>query len=119
MASHRYLELDPGLPDVGKSALGPKQVKLTDAEAIMASTNLLALGLLLAYVRSYAATAGAVMWGPAVGIIALLVGWQTVAIIAFAVVGLSAWVVMECRRTARKWEAVVSTRIAQLTGSPL
>lgn len=119
MASHRYRDVDSSLPDVGKSALGPKQLKLSGVEAIMASTNLLALGLLLGYVRSYAATAGAVMWGLPVGIIALILGWQTVAIVAFAVTGMSAWVVMECRRTARKWEAVVSTRIAQLTGSPL
>ncbi|WP_152650633.1 hypothetical protein [Demequina aurantiaca] len=118
MASHRYREVDPSLPDVGKSAGGPKEMTLDDAKAIMASTDVLALGLLHGYLRSYAATAGAIMFAPAIAAIALVLGWTGVAIIFFALFGMAAWVVMEARRRARKWESVVSTRIAQLTASP-
>jgi len=114
MATHRYREIDPSLPNVGTSARGPKHMKLEDAQAIMASTDLLALGLLLGYLRSYAATAGAIMFAPAVAAIALILGSTTVAVIFLAVFGLASWTVMEARRCARQWEGVVTTRIAEL-----
>ena len=117
MASHRYREVDPSLPDVGKSSLGPKNPTLDDARAIMASTDLLALALMLGYVRSYAATSGAIMFSPAIAAIALVWGWPVVATVFFAVLGLSSWTVLEARRSARKWEAIVSTRIAKLTAA--
>lgn len=117
MATHRYAEIDPSLPNVGKSATGPANMKLEDAQAIMASTNLLALGLLLGYLRSYAATAGAIMFSPAIAAIALILGWTAVAVVFLAVFGLASWNVMEARRRARQWEGVVTTRIAQLTAS--
>ncbi|WP_430869086.1 hypothetical protein [Demequina aurantiaca] len=115
MASHRFREVDPTLPDVGKSALGPKAMTEPDARDIMASTDLLALGLLLGYLRSYAATAGAVMFSPAVAAIALILGATTVAVVFLAIFGLASWTVMEARRRARQWEGVVTTRIAELT----
>ncbi|WP_152649842.1 hypothetical protein [Demequina oxidasica] len=115
MASHRYREIDPSLPDVGKSSGGPKEMSLDDARVIMAATDLLALGLMHGYLRSYAATAGAIMFAPAIAAIALILGWTGVAIVFFALFGMAAWVVMEARRRARKWESVVFTRIAQLT----
>lgn len=117
MASHRYREVDPSLPDVGASARGPKRMSLDDARAIMASTDLLALGLMLGYVRSYAATAGAIMFSPAIAAIALVWGWPVVATVFFALFGVAAWTVMEARRCARQWEGVVTARIAQLASS--
>lgn len=115
VASHQYRELDPALPDVGRSARGPKQMRLEDAQAIMASTDVLALGLLLGYLRSYAAVAGAVMFSPALAAIALVWGWPVVATVFLAIFALASVTVMEARRCARQWEAVVTTRIAQLS----
>lgn len=117
MATHRYAEIDPSLPNVGKSATGPARMRLEDAQAIMASTNLLALGLMLGYLRSYAATAGAIMFSPAVAAIALIMGWTLVAVVFLTLFGLASWTVMEARRHARQWEGVVTTRIAQLAGA--
>jgi hypothetical protein len=93
-------------------------MRLEDAQAIMNSTNLLALGLLLGYVRSYAATAGAIFFSPAIAAIALVWDWPIVATVFFAIFGLSSWTVMEARRCARMWEGVVTTRIAELTSTP-
>jgi len=118
MASNRFREVDPSLPFVGKSALGPKSMTLDDARAIMESTDLLALGLMLGYVRSYAAAAGAVMFSPAAAAIALILGETAVAVVFLAIFGLSSWVVMEARRCSRQWEGVISTRIAQLSAQP-
>lgn len=114
MASHRYREVDPSLPNVGSSARGPLRMTLADAQATMASTDLLALGLMLGYVRSYAATAGAIMFSPAIAAIALVWGWDVVATVFFALFGVATWTVMEARRGARQWEGVITTRIAQL-----
>lgn len=119
MASHRYAQVDPSLPEVGRSATGPAEMTLDDARAIMASTDLLALGLMLGYARSYAATAGAIMFSPAVAGIALILGAPTVAVVFLGIFGLTSWLVMEARRRARKWESVISTRIAQLAAAGL
>lgn len=109
-----YAQVDPSLPWMGASVLGPRTMKVDDARAVMAAEDPVALALMYGYARSYAAVAGGLFWAPAFALVSWYVGWTAAAaaaLVGFAVIG---WVVMETRRRARQWEAVIQTRLHAL-----
>ncbi len=115
MASSRYRDLDASLPWMGASVLGPRRLSRADAVAIMDSTDALALALMRGYARSYAAaTGGAVIGVSAAAALALLERRREAALAALGA-GWCAAVVVEARRRARRWEAVIEARLAMIS----
>ncbi|WP_156165547.1 hypothetical protein [Demequina rhizosphaerae] len=117
MGPSGYRRIDPALPSMGRSVLGPRRLTADDARAVMAGEDPVALGLMLAYARSYAGALGGVVQGLAGAAALTLAGRRREAAWAAAMAGGSALVVVETRRRARQWEAIVETRLAQLAGA--
>lgn len=113
MSAHRYREECADLPWIGGSYLGPRTMSRGDAAAIMACSHPAALALMHGYARSYMAVLGAVVLAPAVAGALWLWGHTTAAAITLVVGGTAGLVVMEARRRARQWEAVIAARLAQ------
>ncbi|WP_062316379.1 hypothetical protein [Demequina maris] len=109
-----YRAIDPELPWMGRSVLGPRRLRADDARAVMAAEDPVALGLMLAYARSYAGTFGGIVQGIAGAAALTMLGRRREAAWAVAVAGGSGLVVVETRRRARQWEAVIETRLALL-----
>jgi len=116
MGASRYRDLDPGLPRMGASPTGPRRLTDDAAAAVAASTDPRALGMMLAYARSYAGALGGVVQGAAGAAVLGSLGRRQAAAWAAAVAGLSALSVVETRRRARQWEAVIEARLATLGG---
>ncbi len=114
MSAGLYRDVDPSLPWMGASLLGPRRLTRDAAAAVMASDDGLALGLMLAYARSYAAVLGGVVYGSAGAAALGLLGRRREAAVAAAAAGLSALVVVEARRRARQWESVIGARLSTL-----
>ncbi len=114
MSSSRYREVDPSLPWMGASPLGPRRLRLTDAEAVMASTDPVALALMHGYARSYAAATGGGVLSIAAAAALGLVGRRREAALAALSAGWCAAIVVEARRRARRWEAVIEARLAMV-----
>ncbi len=103
---------------MGASILGPRTMSVDDARGVMAGDDALALALMHGYARSYAAVSGGLFAAPIGALVAWYVGWMQFALagaVAFFMLG---WVVMETRRRARQWEAVISARLAELAARP-
>ncbi|WP_296664403.1 hypothetical protein [Demequina sp.] len=114
MSAGLYRDVDPTLPWMGASSLGPRRLTREAAVAVMACADPLALALMLAYARSYAAALGGVVQGSAAAVALGLLGHRREAAFAAAGAGLSALVVVEARRRARQWESVIGARLASL-----
>jgi hypothetical protein len=96
------------------NVLGPRTMRVDDARAILVAEDITALALMYGYARSYAAVAGALFWAPAFAVVAWYVGWTTAAVAALVAFAVAGWVVMEARRRARQWEAVIQCRLQAL-----
>jgi len=109
-----YPQVDPSLPWMGASVLGPRSMKVDDARAIMAAEDSTALALMYGYARSYAAVSGGLFAAPAFALMFAYLGWTEAALTALVGVAVIGWVVMEARRRARQWEAVIGARLHAL-----
>ena len=97
--------------------LGPRRLTTDDARAVMASSDAVALGLMRAYARSYAAVLGGVVIGAAASAAFALTGRRGWAALAALDTGAGVLVVVEARRRARQWEAVIDARLTMLAGA--
>lgn len=114
MSVARYRDHDPSLPWMGGSSLGPRRLTRARAETIALSSDRLALSLMLGYARSYAAAAGGMVASAAAGAALAAMGRRREAAQALAAAGACGLVVIEARRRARQWEAVIAARLWSL-----
>lgn len=117
MSVSHYRDVDPSLPWMGGSSLAPRRLTRERAEAVMASSDAFALALMRGYARSYAGALGGAVQGTAAALALALVGRRREAAVAALGAGACALVVVETRRRARQWEAVIEARQAQLAGA--
>ena len=110
-----YLSLDPELPDMGRSGLGPRACQSADVDAILACDDLVALAQMRGYARSYFATAGGIVLGGIGTIAGAVMQRPRLALVGALVAGSAALVTIEARRRARQWESVIETAIARVT----
>ncbi|WP_062293570.1 hypothetical protein [Demequina phytophila] len=115
MGPSRYRALEAALPWIGEGML-PRRVTVDDARAVSRAEDPVALGLMLAYARSYAGALGGVVMGVASGGVLALAGRRRAAAWALGGAGLAALAVIEARRRARRWEALIEARLALLAG---
>ncbi len=85
-----------------------------DVDAICACDDLEALAELKAYARSYFAASGLIVISVGSAAVAALAGKRPVAMGALAVGVVAGLGVIEARRRAREWEAVVDARLLAL-----
>ncbi|WP_084037854.1 hypothetical protein [Demequina sp. NBRC 110053] len=109
-----YPSRDAGLPNMGASALGPRPITPDDVDQILRCEDAAALAEMSAYARSYFAIGGSVIMGVATTVASGLLGRRSIAAGAAIGTGLAAGVVMEARRRARQWQAVIEARLASL-----
>lgn len=106
-----YLNLDSGLPDMGRSGLGPRACTPADVEAVLACDDVVALAHMRGYARSYFATAGGIALGVATAAVGALVGRRVLAVTGVLGASAATLVTIEARRRARHWESVIETAI--------
>ncbi len=111
----RYLERQARLPDVGAAPTGPRPLTSEDIDAIIACTDLAALADMRGYIRSYFATAGAIVMGAVGVVVGLILNQRKVAVGSAITTGAAAVNVMEARRRARQWESALDAAISRLT----
>ncbi|WP_062464520.1 hypothetical protein [Demequina soli] len=116
MGPSGYRELDPGLPWMG-GGIVPRRLAADDARAVLACESPLALGMMLAYARSYAGPLGGVVQGTVAGAVLALTGRRAAAGWAWAGAGAAGLGFVETRRRARQWEAVVESRLGVLAAA--
>ena len=112
MGPSRYRDVDESLPWMGGAAWGPRRPTVDDALAVGRAEDPVALGLMLGYARSYAGVLGGVVIGATAATACALAGQGTRAVAATVVAGLSALSVVETRRRARAWAAIIEARLA-------
>lgn len=107
-----YLERNAGLPDMGRSPVGPVGLTSSDADAIMACEDTVAVAELKAYAGSYLGIAGTVIITSVATVAFGLLGKRgpTAASAMSAIVTGS--LVLESRRRARQWQAIADARLA-------
>ncbi|MFV0634694.1 hypothetical protein [Demequina sp.] len=114
-----YLEREAGLPHMGASVRGPRALEHEDVDAIMACADAQALAEMKAYARSYFAVSGMIVMSAGGVVAATAARRPALALGAVALGTLAALGVMEARRSARQWEAVIDARLTTLaSGSP-
>lgn len=112
-----HLSRNAGLPTMGVSPSGPRQVSRADVDAICACHDVEALAELKAYARSYFAASGMIVISAGGAAVAALSGHRRVAIGAVVSAVFAGLGVIEARRRAREWEAIVDARLLALTGA--
>ncbi|WP_062520681.1 hypothetical protein [Demequina silvatica] len=115
MGPSRYRDLEPALPWMGAGML-PRRVRVDDARAVSGAQDPVALGLMLAYARSYAGALGGVVMGLGAAGGLALAGRRRAATWALGSAAFAALGVVEARRRARRWEALVEARLTTLAG---
>ncbi|WP_084130522.1 hypothetical protein [Demequina sp. NBRC 110055] len=114
MTSPAYLDRNAGLPDMGASGRGPRRMGAADVDAVMACEDAEALAEMKAYARSYFAMSGLIVMATGGAVAASLTGRARWVGASTAVAVLAGLGVIEARRSARQWEAVVDARLATL-----
>ncbi|WP_062133455.1 hypothetical protein [Demequina aestuarii] len=111
-----YLERDAGLPDMGRSPLGPVPMTSRDTDAILACDDAAAVAEMKAYARSYVGVAGMALVSSVATLALGLSGKRGATAVAATAAITSGGVVLEARRRARQWEAIADAR---LTAGPV
>lgn len=107
-----YLERNAGLPDMGRSPLGPVPLTNSHTDAIMACEDTAAVAELKAYAKSYVGVAGMALVSSVATIALGLTGKRALTAGAAATAISSGSVVLEARRRGRQWEAIADARLA-------
>ncbi len=116
MGAFNYRELDPSLPNVGRSIFSIGRLTPKGAERVAVSTSVPGLAMMNAYVRSYAGPTGGLIFSLGAAGIALTLDIWWWAALSFGSASVMAYVAMEIRRRARMWESLIDARILALTG---
>ncbi|MFN3866285.1 MAG: hypothetical protein ACK4MD_06180 [Demequina sp.] len=106
-----YLERHAGLPDMGRSPLGPVGLTSSDTNAILSCENTAAVAEMKAYARSYVGVAGAALVSSIATVAFGLAGKRGMTAASAAGAIVTGSVVLEARRRSRQWEAVIDARL--------
>ncbi|PKQ25781.1 MAG: hypothetical protein CVT64_08790 [Actinobacteria bacterium HGW-Actinobacteria-4] len=116
MSYYKSYDRDRTLPNPGSSPLGPRLIKRSDHDAIIACTDVHALAMLRGYLRSYMGVMGLLIMSLVGTIGALIYGYDLWALGAAAVFVASAGITIQVRRRATQWLSIVEARIGELQG---
>lgn len=116
MSYYKSYDRDSTLPNPGGSPLGPRLIKRSDHEAIIACTDVHALAMLRGYLRSYMGVMGLLIMSLVATVGALLYGYDWWALGAAAVFVGSAGITIQVRRRAVQWLSIVEARMDELQG---
>lgn len=111
-----YLDRNAGLPTMGVSPRGPRQITGADVDAIMECDDAAALAEIKAYASSYFAMTGMIVMSVGAACLAGITRRPVMAGVAIGIAIGAGLGVTEARRRAREWEAVADARLGLLSG---
>jgi hypothetical protein len=116
MSYYKSYDRDRTLPNPGRSPLGPRLIKRSDHEAIIACTDFHALAMLRGYLQSYGGVMGLLVASAVATLGAVIYAEDLLALITAVVFVACAGITIQVRRRAVQWLSIVDARMGELQG---